>query len=371
MSLSFTEPKAPKPIKMLKLPERANFGIELELTSPRHMDTHAIASHVNEFARRGRGVGVDVIDTWTAGRVTSRNWKIVPDSSIQCSRSVPDCNKFELISPVLTGGQGLQDISGILNNITNSMPRNSKLKVNKSMGFHVHIDVSSFSDSQLIKICQQFIKYEEVFDTFMPPSRREGSEESNRYFQSNRKSVAANTTTSTNRQCHDALGACQDLQSLVSLMNREGRYYKLNLQNLSTGRQPTFEFRQHSSTVDYLKISAWVRFCILFCYNAAKLAEPTPFKMSKKVSDKFDALFQYVVKDRALRDFYHKRQRDVSGDGNDEVCDECAAINNGRCANKRASSSSSTSSFRNKQNNVSHNSRKRRKIGSYDSRERN
>ncbi len=375
--LDFTEPKAPKPIKMLKIPDRANFGIELELTSPSQMDTHKIASNVNDIARRGSGPGFDVCDTWSAGRETSRNWKLVPDSSIVCSRSVPDCNKFELVSPILTGGQGLQGIDGILTNLKNSMPWNCKLKVNKSMGFHVHIDVSSFSDSQLIKICQQFIKYEEVFDTFMPPSRREGSEESNKYFQSNRKSIATSiaervgsTTaagTYTNRQCHDALGACQDIQSLVSLMNREGRYYKLNLQNISTGRQPTVEFRQHSSTVDYLKISAWVRFCISFCYNAAKLAEPTPFKMSKSVSDKFDALFQYVVKDRALRDYYRKRQRDVDSDENDETCACCtesASKNGGHCAMKRPSSTSSfkrpSSSFKKKQ----YNSQKRRKTSS-------
>ena len=93
-------------------------------------------------------------------------------------------------------------------------------------------------------------------DSFMPPSRRNGSPECDRYFKSNRASVCGDT----NKQRHIRLANCYDVMTLAEQMNEDGRYYKLNLQNLITGRQPTLEFRQHSATLDYEKISAWVRF---------------------------------------------------------------------------------------------------------------
>ena len=52
-----------------------------------------------------------------------------------------------------------------------------------------------------------------------------------------------------------------------------------------------------------------------FCTNSAKLTKPKPFasKNNGNLEYKFDALFQYVVKDRALRDYYAKRQVDLAG----------------------------------------------------------
>lgn len=104
-----------------------------------------------------------------------------------CNRFPPNRNKFELVSHVLQGGRGLAQISSILKRMSNIIP---SLTVNKSMGFHIHVDVSSFSAHQLFKLFKTFIKQASVIDTFMPPSRRYTSAESLRYFQSNQASVA-------------------------------------------------------------------------------------------------------------------------------------------------------------------------------------
>ena len=108
------------------------------------------------------------------------------------------------------------------------------------------------------------------------------------------------------------------------------------MQNLVTGRQPTIEFRQHSATMNYEKVSAWIRFCICLCVNSAKLQVPTPFKEDSTIEKKFNGLFQFVIKDRALRAFYMKRQDQVAnGEGDDCVCcSECHHSGGGRCDSK-------------------------------------
>lgn len=327
----FVEYKRLRPLPKTKLPSTSKFGIELELTSATYLLPSDVAIQLEDSK-----TDVVVIENYSAGRATSDSWKIVPDSSIMCSVNNPSCNTFELVSPPLWSGEGLSTVNGVLKRMGQIHPR---LKVNKSMGFHVHIDVSGFSTSQLIKICQQFVKYEEVIDLLMPKSRRTGSSESNQFFQSNRNSVYYGAT---NRQIHDALEACYDTEELVNMMNRDGRYYKLNMQNLVSGRQPTLEFRQHSATMNYEKVASWVRFCILFIHNSARLRSPTPFAEGSSMEKKISCLFQFVIKDRALRDFYMKRMQRLATPGTDDdddcaCCSDCVASMSGnRCDSKLA-----------------------------------
>jgi len=317
---NFVEYKRLRPLSKIRLPDQAQFGIELEMSSGANMTPDYLAHDLNSGSR----YQVQAHD-YGSGRETVNYWKIVPDSSIVCNQSQPDCNKFELVSPPLGRGEGLAEVHGILSKVANM-----NIKVNKSMGFHVHVNVSHFSTPQLVKVCQQFVKYEAVMDLLMPPSRRTGSEESNRYFASNRQQVQ-NMAGNSRRSVIDTLANCEDLESLVYTMNGatdgSGRYFKLNLQNLVTGRQPTIEFRQHSGTFEYEKVRAWIRFCVLLSFNAARLRAPTSFSSQTSVEEQFQALFQYVIKDRALRDYYKGRvEKHNNGlDDDDACCDECVA----------------------------------------------
>jgi hypothetical protein len=299
---------------MKKLSPTQRFGVELELTSPEHVDTALVGEMLNDKLRNT--TTVTVVEQYRQGLVTINGWKLVPDSSIICSRSNPNCNTFELVSPVLEGGNGLAQVNKVLQ----ALGQITGLKVNKSMGFHVHLDVSALTHNQLIKICQNFIKYEHVVDALLPPSRRTGSPECDRFFKSNRDAMGMRR----NNQRHLALESCQDVHDLSSLINPDGRYYKLNLQNLVTGRQPTLEFRQHSATINYQKVAAWVRLCTLFVQNSASLKAPKPFKDGRTVDFGMDALFQFVIKDRALRDFYKGRLEELAHEEDDACCSGCA-----------------------------------------------
>lgn len=320
---TFRETRTPRPFRMIKMPNAQRFGVELELTCAVHVPPATVAQVLSSPF-----MPVEVVNNYRAGRSTAQHWKLVPDSSIVCNANMPNCNRFELVSPILQGGAGLQLVSQILQRLNDYSRRepHSQLSVNKSMGFHVHINVESLSQEQLVKVCQNFIKYEAVIDTFMPPSRRNGSPESNQYFQSNRASVAQHVGHNTNKRLHEALGACTDTASLAQLMDATGRYYKLNLQNLvSTDRyQPTLEFRQHSATMNFSKVGAWIRFCHLFCRNSARLAAPKPFRQGRSLDYQFDALFYYVIKDRALRNYYRNRQQEVIG-SEDSASPSCCA----------------------------------------------
>ena len=308
---TFTESRRERSLPTIPLSPEAKFGVELEMSSPPLVTPEDITSKLLNH-------GVDIhnsVHSYIDGRIhRDSEWKLVPDGSIVCNTSEPDCNRFELVSPPLLSGPVLSQISSVLNTLDAF-----QLKVNKSMGFHVHIDASKYSLEQLIKICQQFCKYEDAMDSFMPRSRRTGSDNSNRYFQSNARAISEHPSSIWT--VHSCLERCTNTQSLTDVMNPYGRYYKLNLQNLKTGRQPTLEFRQHSSTTSYEKVGNWIRFLVRFCDNAAKLRSPTPFQKRKSLDEQFDALFHYVIKDRALYEFYKKRRDVLSlGDEYDDAC---------------------------------------------------
>lgn len=307
----FTETRALKEFIPYKIADN-KFGIELELSCSHQYSLSQIVNHVYEKTQ----LDVSIISSWSQGRASSYQWKIVPDESIQCNRNEPDCNKFELVSPILTGQEGLAQIQKILNKGFNQLS-SSTIKVNKSMGFHVHINVGNRTLDDLKKICINFVKYEDAFDSFMPPSRRR-----NTYCQSNKLAVGSN-----NKARKDRILACNSLSDLCHVMNPQGRYYKLNLENLRTGRQQTIEFRQHSATFEYKKSSYWVRFCMAFVMNSVKYKTPKALKEGTNAREQFEKLFMYVIKDRAIRDYYLQRQHSFNPPpiGTSQLCcDDCS-----------------------------------------------
>jgi len=313
--------------KPVKIPDK-KFGVELELTSST-FDTRDEV--IRAIEARAGGVTVENIDSYSLGKETSRNWKLVPDSSILCNRNIPNCNKFELVSPILSGGLGLRQCDYVLKGLENV----GSIKVNKSMGFHVHVNVEGLPLDALIKVCQNFLVYEDVVDTFMPPSRRSGSHESDSYCKSNKKAICGNGSKLT--QAHlNILKSCQSMEELADCMNPgRDRYFKLNLQNVSFGSKPTLEFRQHSATSSSEKVTMWVRFCLWFVHNSM---HSTPRVVRGPLYKQVESLFQDVVKDRYLQKFYRKRQNDILKEmrrKSDEPCCSGCATGNGCSAQKK------------------------------------
>jgi len=304
----FVENNVGKPFQFVKLDDHTTFGIELELTCSTGTPVNYVAETI-----RSRAI-LPVNYSIGSTRASGSGWNLVYDGSIACNRNSPNCTKFELVSPILSGGDGLQEVSRVLQ----SLQELNCIAVNKSMGFHVHVGVQGYGLSDLIKICQNYIKYEDAIDSFMPKSRRTGSKESNQYCKSNKYAVADRRIS--NKERNFILSCCRSTINLCNVMNPEGRYYKLNLQNLATNRQKTIEFRQHSGTSDFKKINAWIRFCVLFTTISKRNVAPKCLKSSRGVDEQFDMLFEYVVKDRALKAFFLERRRQLMRGGDDESC---------------------------------------------------
>ena len=302
-----------------------NFGVEMEMSLHRSTSAEDVVNRIQLDA--GLPV-IDMTNNYPQGRQTMDCWKLVPDSSIVCSRNNPDCNKFELVSPILNGEKGLQECNKVLD----AVRRVGTISLHKSMGLHVHVSVESLSFHHVQNICLNFIKYEAEIDTFMPPSRRD---DANKFCKSNRNVVCPNQGNGIK---HSAITGTRNAYELCDLINPADdeyyklalpRYYKLNLQNLKTGRQPTIEFRQHSCTGNFKKLEAWIRFCTRLVANSAQRP-----KSLKSGDDPFELLFDTVIQDIKLKLIYHQRKlellvRDRIDDRNDETacCDAC---NDGR-----------------------------------------
>jgi hypothetical protein len=327
----FQETRPPKALTPVALKD-VRFGIELELTSDQTHPPTQVARTLQQ--QTGRRVNVMTENYREAHNDNQyEHWKLMSDSSISCHIHRPDCHAFELVSPILRGPAGLVECQTVLAGIA----RVGSIKVNKSMGFHVHVDVTNVSRKGLICICQNFLKYEETMDAFMPPSRR-----NNTFCKSNKNAVAGGT----NKQRHEALAQCRTVKELCDTMNPSPgeRYYKLNLQNLKTGRQNTIEFRQHSSSVSPEKVLNWIRFCVSFVTNSIRCQSPSAMGKNRVLSEQLDLLSQYVIKDRYLGTFYTNRVKELRTRGREEGAEEEACCSG--CANG-GSCSTSTVKVRN------------------------
>jgi len=313
---SFVEHHPNKPLTPVKM-ENVNFGTELELSTSSYVSSFDVANAIQNKAG-GNIIVRDMTHDYGAARATNHVWKVMTDASLSCSIDNPDCNKMELVSPILKGGDGLGEVDRVVRALSNV----ETIKVNASMGYHVHVDVSNLSLSELKKVCQNFVKYEAVMDTLMPPSRRTGGRGS-KWCQSNRSAIGG-----SNPSMHRIIDACTTVQQLGNTMSPT-KYYKLNMQPLLSGRQPTIEFRQHSSTYTKEKVMNWVRFCVAFVSNSARLKAPS-FSSNANTEELFNMMFMYVVKDRCLRDYYRQRRIEVSTQ--DDCCDGCASGSS--CAGK-------------------------------------
>ena len=164
---------------------------------------------------------------------TSETYKIVTDGSLR------GANAYEVVSPVLKGAKGENEIKTVCDNI-----QQIGANVNATCGLHVHIGAAGLTMKTIKNVYINYYRLENVIDSFMPRSRRG----SNNNF----------CRTLQNIFDYEAkIERCDDCDEIAWVF-RGDRYYKINA--CSYARHKTIEFRQHSGTIDSEKILMWATF---------------------------------------------------------------------------------------------------------------
>lgn len=160
---------------------------------------------------------------------TRDHWKLVTDSSLRGN------DTFELVSPILEGEAGLQELQKVC-----WVLDYCNVKVNDSCGLHIHMDAADFTIETWRNLAITYRRLEPVIDSFMPGTRR-----NNRYC----KCLAGISERS--------ITEAENIMQLRSAFGND-RYHKLNLE--AYARHRTVEFRQHSGTTNFTKMENWIRF---------------------------------------------------------------------------------------------------------------
>ena len=197
---------------------KLTFGVEIECYN----------FYRNTLVEVGRNNGLTVRSEGYNHDDNQHYYKIVSDGSLE------GANANEVVSPILKGTKGMNSLETICKALAEV-----DAKVNRSCGLHVHIGAEKMRDEHYCRLVRNYQKIEKAIDTFMPISRR----------------------ANNNGYCHSLVGInfenCTTKREIAQAMHFD-RYFKVNA--TAYDRHKTVEFRQHSGTTDYEKISKWVMF---------------------------------------------------------------------------------------------------------------
>jgi hypothetical protein len=189
------------------------FGFELEANNP-NMDR-------SQFARAIRDSGVDSqSEAWRPrGSRGYEAWKVTTDGT------VTGANAFELVSPILSGEGGLENLRKVLNIV-----QESGVNITRSAGVHVHFDNNDWEIEVRKNIILNYMKIEAWVSRTQPEYRR-----GTRWA----KKLSGNINEAS-------VDSATSQRGLTSAFGGD-RYYAINLTNT---RIPTWEWRYPQSSTE-------------------------------------------------------------------------------------------------------------------------
>lgn len=202
--------------------------------------------------------------------------------------SIVGKKNMELVSPILSGESGLEQAREAIRQLNRQ-----KAKVNKSCGFHVHIDMSGATLESFKRIFKRFIKFEQVFKKLIGDSRMV-----NTYCAPN-----SNLFEST-EDAFAKINEAKSIKDLSMLVNRNTRYYMLNLQ--SYWKHGTIEFRLKEATLDADEVVNWITMLLIWVEDSIEINTRLG-----KADSKFTSLCDMMVAPRNYAQLNEKHRRQV------------------------------------------------------------
>lgn len=239
------------------------FGVEIEFVG---IDRHSLASHLNQAGIYTR------VESYN--HQTRPHWKITTDASVSGRGGAG-----ELVSPILKGQEGLEQLRQVC-----AVLNEHGATVNRTCGLHVHLDARDLNVEQIKSVAKRYHKYQSSINSIMPPSRVDG--------------------TYCNRLSDQQIARLERSESKYQASNSWGKFHVVNISNID--HRGSIEFRQHSGTVDYIKISRWIIFLQQFLQKSIELQNTggRSVMKSRAFSHARQLLEQsgYEVKHRRYRD---------------------------------------------------------------------
>lgn len=223
-----------------------SFGIEIEISDL------AVTKHqlVEKFAEAG--IQSRVPTSYYSEHSNYDMWKIEYDGSLTGN------NPMEIVSPVLKGKEGLEELQKVL-----EVMNQNGANVNTDCGIHVHHWAGDLDLEQVKKVYRVYAKHERAIDEIFPPSRFNGYytklingtwQQWSKYFESPLTVIEAVESMKNMNEFKNRIGAKKQVDRNRTYPDE--RYYKVNA--VALVRQGTLEFRQHSGSTDWIKILNWV-----------------------------------------------------------------------------------------------------------------
>ena len=237
--------------------EERTFGVEIEFLRPISLSHNKICNVMI------RDVGIEVFQD---ARMTpnSNFWKLTNDGSVKAS--FYDSNlqgQNELVSPILKGKTGLEEVKKVL-----TVLKNLGCKVNPTCGLHVHHGFKTKDLSVISKTirntCLLYHQYRNKIAKMLPKDRR-----SNIFCKNLRRNELQNLVQDYNKtERLDGLYEPSSRHHAYRQRSRDGKKHLMFLDFTKTRRKvvnvysylqhETLEFRQHSGTLDYIKAVNWI-----------------------------------------------------------------------------------------------------------------
>lgn len=219
--------------------ENRTFGVELEVIITNNVPAGFVPSKESLFNYLVVTTGLNIHRPMRYhGTGSFSGWKMEDDGSLRTSaRSHVTC--IEIISPVLKGRNGLNELKAIMDACVAF-----GCTVNKSCGTHTHHGASDLDAAQLKMVYNLYQRGQSFINSMLAPSRSQ--------------SGFSTPLTSTYDQLAERFSAYRQTVDAITVLTRgcADHYKSMNFGGYVT--RGAIEFRQHQGTLDFVKLSAWI-----------------------------------------------------------------------------------------------------------------